>query len=65
MGATNDGNLVLFLPDDVLGVDHRRGGGRLPRGLPAAVPLHPESVPTLDDDAGCAVVMNVMRALGR
>ena len=64
MGAANDGDLVLFLPDDVPGVDHRRGGGHLPRGLPAAVPLHPESVPTLDDDAGCAVV-NVMRALGR
>ena len=65
MGATNDGNLVLFLPDDIPGVDHRRGGGHLPHGLPAAVPLHPESIPTLDDDAGCAVVMNVMRALGR
>ena len=31
----------------------------------AAVQFHPESILTLDDDAGMAVVMNVMRGLGR
>ena len=31
----------------------------------AAVQFHPESILTLDDDAGLAVVMNVMRGLGR
>ena len=31
----------------------------------AAVQFHPESILTLDDDAGMAVVMNVMRWLGR
>ena len=30
----------------------------------AAVQFHPESILTLDDDAGLAVVMNVMRGLG-
>ena len=30
----------------------------------AAVPFHPESILTLDEDAGMAVVMNVMRGLG-
>ena len=34
-------------------------------GLPvAAVQFHPESILSLDDDAGLAVVMNVMRGLG-
>ena len=31
----------------------------------AAVQFHPESILTLDDDTGMAVVMNVMRGLGR
>ena len=31
----------------------------------AAVQFHPESILTLDDDAGFTVVMNVMRGLGR
>ena len=31
----------------------------------AAVQFHPESILTLDEDAGMAVVMNVMRGLGR
>ena len=31
----------------------------------AAVQFHPESILTLDDDAGLTVVMNVMRGLGR
>ena len=31
----------------------------------AAVQFHPESILTLDEDAGLAVVMNVMRGLGR
>ena len=31
----------------------------------AAVQFHPESILTLDDDAGLAVVMNVMRGLGQ
>ena len=31
----------------------------------AAVQFHPESILTLDEDAGMAVVMNVMRELGR
>ena len=31
----------------------------------AAVQFHPESILTLDDDAGLSVVMNVMRELGR
>ena len=31
----------------------------------AAVQFHPESLLTLDEDAGFAVVMNVMRGLGR
>ena len=31
----------------------------------AAVQFHPESILTLDDDAGLDVVMNVMRGLGR
>jgi len=31
----------------------------------AAVQFHPESILTLDDDAGMAVVMNVMQGLGR
>ena len=35
------------------------------RELPvAAVQFHPESLLTLDDDAGLAVVRNVMRGLG-
>ena len=34
-------------------------------GLPvAAVQFHPESILSLDDDAGLAIVMNVMRGLG-
>ena len=31
----------------------------------AAVQFHPESILTLDDDAGIGIVMNVMRGLGR
>ena len=31
----------------------------------AAVQFHPESILTLDDEVGLAVVMNVMRGLGR
>ena len=41
--------------------------GRPIRGSPPrpAMQFHPESILTLDEDAGMAVVMNVMRGLGR